>query len=268
MDISQKRNIPQYLYTFIKTLKYNSNPILLLGTAGLESQQYYSDFDLFSKVSNKESPDKIYNRIMKIIHKMDSFNDTYFIELKLETSKSKKKFHTIEEINKVDFEKFHKDLDFIKLDYVIRVNNKFIELSIIYSFKKKLDDDDELFKSISNDINELKKEGNYFKSLKRIFGIYNNKRVKNKLKNTTKYIYLSKFFNSEYGKLYADTANLKAIKLLLDHYDDKETIKRVLLNLKELEVEPDLKQIDDIIRENEQEYNSKAKVILSNLNNM
>ena len=267
MDISQKREIPQHLYTFVKALKYDANPILLLGTAGLESQQYYGDFDLFTKVSNKESGDKIYDKIMKIVHKMDSFNDAYFIELKLQTSKSKVKFHTIEEINKVDFEKFYKDLDFIKLDYVIRVNNKFIELSIIYSFNEMFNNDEEFFKSISDDIEELKKEGNYFKSLKRIFAIYNNKRIKDKLENTKNYIYLSKFLNSEYGKLYMETSNLKAIKLLLEHYDDEETIKRVLLNLKELKIEPDLKQIDSIIRKNERKYNTRAKVILSKLYN-
>ena len=267
MDISQKRNIPQYLYNFIKALKYDTNPILLLGTAGLESQQYYGDFDLFTEVS-KESVDKIYNKIMKIVHKMNTFNDAYFIELKIQTSKSKIKFHTIEEINKVDFEKSYNDLDFIKLDYIIRVNNKFFELSIIYSFNEMFDDDEKFFKSISDDIVELKKEGNYFKSLKRIFSIYNNKRIKDKLENTKRYIYISKFLNSEYGKLYMDTSNLKAIKLLLEKYDDNDIQKKVLLNLKDLNVEPNLKKIDSIITKNERKYNNKAKIILSKLNNM
>jgi len=267
MDISQKRNIPQYLYNFIKALKYDTNPILLLGTAGLESQQYYGDFDLFTEVS-KESVDKIYNKIMKIVHKMNTFNDAYFIELKIQTSKSKIKFHTIEEINKVDFEKSYNDLDFIKLDYIIRVNNKFFELSIIYSFNEMFDDDEKFFKSISDDIVEQKKEGNYFKSLKRIFSIYNNKRIKDKLENTKRYIYISKFLNSEYGKLYMDTSNLKAIKLLLEKYDDNDIQKKILLNLKDLNVEPDLKKIDGIITKNERKYNNKAKIILSKLNNM
>ena len=267
MDISTRREIPQSIYNFIKVLKYDSEPILLLGTAGLASQQYYSDFDLFTQIEKKQTNEQAFNRMQKIINKMDSFNDAYFIEFKIQTQKGdKEKFNTIEEINRNKFDKLYKDIDFIKLDYVIRISNKFIELSIIYSFNPKILTDEEFLKNISDDVTEQKKEGNYFKALKRIFAIYNNKRIKDKLEKTDKYIYLSKFFNSEWGKLYSETANLKAIKLLLENYDDEETIKRVLLNLKEIGVKPDLKKIDNIIAKNEKKYNSKAKEVLSELN--
>lgn len=267
MDISTKREIPQSIYNFIKVLKYDSNPILLLGTAGLASQQYYSDFDLFTQIEKKQKTEQAFNKITNIINKMDSFNDSYFIEFKIQTKNDEKlKYNSIDEFNKSEFDKFFKDVDFIKLDYVIRIANKFIELSIIYSFNSKILTDNEFLKSISDDVSEQKKEGNYFKALKRIFAIYNNKRVKDKLEKTDKYISLSKFFNSDYGKLYSETANLKAIKLLLEHYDDEETIKRALLNLKELKIKPDLKKIDEIIRKNEKKYNNKAKEVLSELN--
>jgi hypothetical protein len=273
MDISQRRNIPQSIYNFVKVLKYDSFPILLLGTAGLASQQYYSDFDLFTQITEKESSDIVFKKIMDIIQKMESFNDAYFIEFKLQTKKGDKlKYNYIDEINKDEFKKYFNDVDFIKLDYVIRIGNKFIELSIIYSFNNKLFnnklfDDKEFIISVSNDVNELKKEGNYFKALKRIFAIYNSKRIKDKLENTDNYINLSKFFNSEYGKLYSETSNLKAIKLLLEHYDDEETIKRALLNLKDLKIEPNLDKIDTLIKKYEKKYNSKAKQVLTQLNN-
>ena len=79
---------------------------------------------------------------------------------------------------------------------------------------------------------------------------------------------MSKFFNSEWGKLYAETANLKAIKLLLENYDDEETIKRALLNLKDLKIEPNLNKIDSIIKSYEDKYNKEAKKVLEELKNI
>lgn len=267
MDISQRREIPQSIFNFIKVLKYDSNPILLLGTAGLASQQYYSDFDLFTQVENKQTSKQAFKKITNIINKMDSFNDAYFIEFKIQTKKGDKlKYNHIDEFNETEFNKLFQDIDFIKLDFVIRVGNKFIELSIIYSFNSKLLDDDIFLSNISKDVEELKKEGNYFKALKRIFAIYNNKRMKDKLEKTNRYIFLSKFFNTDYGKLYSETSNLKAIKLLLEHYDDEETIKRALLNLKDLHMEPDLNKLDILIKENEKKYNTEAKKIFNKLN--
>ena len=266
MEISQRRYIPQSIYNLIKILKYKSNPVMLLGTAGLASQQYYSDFDLFTQVEENQDSNQAYNKILEIIKKMDSLNDAYFIEFKIQNKKGDKlKYNMIDEFNKDDFDKFFKDIDFIKLDFVIRLGNKFIELSIIYSFNNKKFTDEEFIQSVVKDVDEQKKEGNYFKALKRVFAIYNNKSMKDKLENTERYIYLSKFFNSDWGKLYSETANLKAIKLLLEHYDDEETIRRALLNLKDLKVEPDLNKIDSLIKKNETKYNKEAQNVLSKL---
>jgi len=266
MDISQRRFIPQSIYNLIEILKYDSNPIMLLGTAGLASQQYYSDFDLFSKIENKQSGKVVYKKIMKILHKADKLNDMYFIEFKIQTKDGEKlKYNTLDEFSEKDFLQYFKKVDFIKLDFVIRIGNKFIELSIIYSFNKAELTDNNFIKSLVDDVEEQKKEGNVFKALKRVFAIYNNKRMRNKLENTERYIFLSKFFNSEYGNLYAETANLKAIKLLLEHYDDEETIKRVLLNLKEMKLEPNLDKIDSLIKSNEKKYNKEAEKIFEKL---
>lgn len=266
MDISQRRFIPQSIYNLIQILKYGSNPIMLLGTAGLASQQYYSDFDLFSQIEEKQSGKQAYNKFMEILNKAEKFNDMYFIEFKIETKDGNKlKYNKLNEFSEKEFIKYFKDVDFIKLDFVIRIGNKFIELSIIYSFNKSKLTDDDFIQSVSEDVDEQRKEGNIFKALKRVFAIYNNKRVKDKLENTKKYIFLSKFFNSDYGKLYAETANLKAIKLLLEQYDDEETIKRALLNLKELKVEPNLDIIDKLIKDNENKYNKQAEKIFTKL---
>ena len=272
MDISQRRFIPQSIYNLIKLLKYDSNPVMLLGTAGLASQQYYSDFDLFTQIENKQSADQVYNKMMDIIKKMDMLNDTYFIEFKIQQKDGEKlKYNTIDEFDKSEFSKYFKNVDFIKLDYVIRIGNKFIELSIIYSFNKdieKLSDDEKdnnFIQSVVDDVDKQRKEGNSFKALKRVFAIYNNKNMKDKLENTERYIFLSKFFNSDWGKLYAETANLKAIKLLLENYDDEETLKRAVLNLKDIKVSPDLQNLDKLIKRNEKKYNKEAEKIFTKL---
>jgi hypothetical protein len=267
MDISTKRQIPQDIYNFIKILKFNNEKINLMGTAGLASQRYYSDYDLFVQITGRISVSKVYDKLMDILRKSQLINDMYFIELKIQRKDgSKTKFRKIQDITKGAFRKAFINVDFIKLDFVVRVKNIFTELSIIYSFNK-LQNEDEYIKSLVKDANELKKKGSYYKLLKRIFSIYNSKYVSSKLKeeNKDKYIMLSDFFNSEYGKLYQDTASLKAIKLLLENYDDKMTLDKVLINLKDLKVKPSIKDIDKYIGKNEKKYNKIALKMLKKI---
>ena len=63
------------------------------------------------------------------------------------------------------FDKVFSDLDYIKLDYVVRIENIFYELSIIYSIRSKDRPRTDFIKNILNDIDDLKKEGNFFKIL-------------------------------------------------------------------------------------------------------
>ena len=67
-------------------------------------------------------------------------------------------------------------LDMIKLDYVIYINYKLIELSIIYNLKHTNDENDDIVKRLKQDIKDYKKEGNYYKSLKRIQYVVKNKK--------------------------------------------------------------------------------------------
>lgn len=266
MDISQKRRISQDLLKYVSLLKFKDHRIILAGTAGMASQQYFSDYDLLSIIDKKYSNEDIYNTIHTIIKKTDELNDMYFIELKIQNKDgSKKKFFNIEDINENDFIKSIKNLDFIKLDYIIRLNNKFIELSIIYSFKeiKEIDENNdnnekELLKNLNDDVKELQKEGNYFKSVKRIFSIYNSLNITKKLWDKSKMLKISDFLNSDIGALYAKNSNLKAIKLLLENYDDNETKRRALLNLKDLGIEPNLNKIDEMIKKNDTAINKEG----------
>ena len=65
MNITEKRYIPQELYPFIKLLKIGTSPIKLLGSAGLASQRYYSDYDLLTSI--KMSCEGFYNSLKSVL---------------------------------------------------------------------------------------------------------------------------------------------------------------------------------------------------------
>ena len=115
--------------------------------------------------------------------------------------------------------------------------------------------DNKVINSLNTDARNLIDEGNYYKALKRFFGIF--KQVKDK----KMLVKLSKFFNSENGQKYQIVSNLKAIKLLLENYDDDITKKKVILNLKDLHISPNIDDIDNIISDLEKQYNKNAKKI-------
>ena len=250
MNISERRQIPQQIYPFIKQLRYPSTNIKLLGSSGYESQQNYSDYDLFTSVKSTSSCKKVYDNIIKIINDCKAVNDMYFISFKLET-KQKKKLRSLDSYNK--FCEYYKDIDFIKLDYIVRVDYRFIELSIIYSFSP-LSNKEKFIKSIYEDIKELLKEHQYYKVLKRFFSIL-VKQPKS-ISRDNKLILLTKFFNSDIGKLYAKTNSLKAIQSLLEVYKDPITLKKVKINLNDLRM-----SLNDI-KKNEKIYNKYAMDVL------
>jgi hypothetical protein len=260
MNIVEKRYISPELYNFVKHLRYDNYKIDLFGSGGLKSQLYYSDFDLFTSIKKREKDRVIYDKIMKILEHTIFLDNMYFIELKVQNLKGDKmKFNLIEEINYDDFIKYMKGLELIKLDYVIYMDYKFTELSIIYSFQSVKNDN--YFKDLEDDIKELISEHNYYKALKRLFSMFKSKYINGDSSLGEKLVRLTKFFNSEVGKLYQDNSNLKAMKLLLEHYDDETTIKKVLINLKDLKLPADINKINSLIRKHDKEINSKAKIL-------
>jgi hypothetical protein len=67
--------------------------------------------------------------------------------------------------------------------------------------------------------------------------------------------------------MYQTASNLKAIKLLLENYDDEETIRRALVNLKDIKVEPNLKKIDSKISNLMKKVNQAGKKVLESIMN-
>ena len=86
-----------------------------------------------------------------------------------------------------------------------------------------------LVRKIGADFAHYFQEGKVYKSLKRMYSIYKLQGKKEKL------VRLSTLFNSKTGFKYSLSSNLKAIELLLEHYDDLAIQNLVKANLRNLE---------------------------------
>lgn len=211
----RKDKLDKELKPFIKALTFQQFPIIQLGTSSFKVMKYYGDYDLFSPI-NKKIPDAdICRDIKTILRETDKLKNIYFVELKLQNAKTKagkdgdkKKWHTID-VNCDDFEEQIKDLDYLKIDYII-YTDRLIELSIIYAFKP-VPPDEELLSMLDKDFKHYKEDGNLFKAYKRLFAYARLKKQYSKMK------VLTELFNSETGKLYSINSNLKAIKMVLDN---------------------------------------------------
>jgi hypothetical protein len=260
MEVGFEKEKPDIqIVPLLKAVKYPNEYIKVIGTASLKGQKYPSDYDIITNVKDKD-PERVYNNFMKIISKTNKMPNVYFIELKIQgkTDTDKKKFFDNENIPKDEFIKqFNRGCEFIKIDYVVRFGNIFKDVSINYFFNTELSREDIfhiLLTRMNKDAREYSREGRYFKALKRIFNIYRYLRQKRSL------VKLAKFFNSDYGRLYALSSNLKTIKLLVESgYRDGDTRSKILINLKDIGVVPDIIKINDVIEKTDKIFNEKAK---------
>jgi hypothetical protein len=226
-------------------IKFKNAKIKLGGTASLQAIKYFSDYDFTSVIKHYFKPKTICYEFVKILN--EKMNGLYFIELKIEYKNGKKKkLFNISELKSSMF----KNIDFVKIDYIVCYNNMFKELTIMYIFDKVKQSKDHTISQIQESYHELKDEGNYYKSLKRLYSIFKIKR------NYKKLITLTKFFNST-GAKYEVVSNLKTIQILLEHYNDIMTKKKVLINLKDINVT--YNDIEKTIAKFEKELNDQSK---------
>jgi hypothetical protein len=247
-DICEKRVVSGDVVSIINKLKYKDEPITIQGSAKLAIQKYYSDIDLFSQINEPASAQKIYSEIRLILKRSqeDRCRNLYFIELKVQnTDESKTKFNNIKDFTRTAFLRAieGKNLDFIKIDFVLYLANTMTELSVIYSFTEPKSVDDPL-KALQDEVAEYTRDGNLFKAKKRLFSIYNIQG------NTEEMVRLTRLFNSPIGALYQMNSQLKALKLLLEHHKDDATKARASFVLKEMGVSPSA-DIDGIIKTND-----------------
>jgi hypothetical protein len=247
-DITEKRVVSGDIVSVINKLKYKDEPISIQGSAKLAVQKYYSDIDLFSQINEPQSAQKIYAEIRAILKRSccAKGGELYFIELKVQnTDETKTKFNSIKDFTRTAFLRAieGKNLDYIKIDYVLYLANTMTELSVIYNFTEPSSVEDPL-KALTDEVREYESEGNLFKAKKRLFSIYNIQG------RTEDMVRLTKLFNSPIGALYQMNSQLKAVKLLLEHHSDDTTKARAKFVLKELGVAPSA-NLDEIIKTNE-----------------
>nr|WPF46523.1 MAG: hypothetical protein [Lake Baikal virophage 4] len=233
MDITQKRQVSEDQRIFVNAVKWDEGtPIELLGTGSQQAQLYPSDIDLFSSVKNVsvKDPAEMYRHLQSVFRRAQDAGDMFFIELKLQNVDGSKQKWFETDFDEGEFVAAANQVDFLKIDYVIFIRgiNLFTELSSIYSFSP-MPAVRTLTKKIGHDFAFYYKEGKVYKSLKRMYSIYKLQGKKAKL------VQLSKLFNSGTGFKYSLSSNLKAIELLLEHYDDFSIQNLVKANLKNLE---------------------------------
>lgn len=275
MDIAEtKEGIDEAIRKFVAVLKLDNSPVVQLGTSSFKTQQFFSDYDLLSPISNRNlSAQKICDELKRITKSINEMDDIWFIELKIQnTDGSKEKFFP-QDISPLDCGKVAKaikTIDYIKIDAVIfiRDTNKLTELSIIYAFQD-VPADEILIKTISEDYKHYKSAGNPYKALKRLFSVY---RIDG---NREKMVELSSLFNSNTGKLYSLSSNLKAVKLILESgVSGKNLGEKTRVNLQDVsktigkplrterEIDKGIKKLDGQIKKDTLEWLKTHKSVL------
>jgi len=233
MDITQKRQVSEDQRVFVEAVRWDEGtPIELLGTGSQAAQLYPSDIDLFSAVKNVPVTDvaEMYRHMKSVFDRAEDAGDMFFIEFKLQNvDGSKQKWYNTD-FNEGEFVDAANRVDFLKVDYVIFIRglNLFTELSSIYSFSP-MPPVRTLVHKIGEDFGMYFGEGKVYKSLKRMYSIYKLQGKKEKL------VELSTLFNSATGFKYSLSSNLKAIELLLEHFNDYDIQNMVRVNLRDLE---------------------------------
>ena len=85
---------------------------------------------------------------------------------------------------------------------------------------------------MNTEIEDNIKMANYYKALKRLFSLY---KIQGKSKDQ---LPLTRFFNSEVGRIYATVSNLKALQILLRYPNTKTIYKKIEINMKDLHLVP------------------------------
>jgi len=233
MDITQKRQVSEDQRVFVEAVRWDEGtPIELLGTGSQAAQLYPSDIDLFSAVKNVPVTDvaEMYRHMKSVFDRAEDAGDMFFIEFKLQNvDGSKQKWYNTD-FDEGEFVDAATKVDFLKVDYVIFIRglNLFTELSSIYSFSP-MPPVRTLVHKIGEDFGMYYREGKVYKSLKRMYSIYKLQGKKEKL------VELSTLFNSATGFKYSLSSNLKAIELLLEHFNDYDIQNMVRVNLRDLE---------------------------------
>ena len=143
------------------------------GSSVYKNLQYRSDYDILISVKIGTPAAEVFNRLRSVLEKIEKENNTFFIELKLQTKDDKKiRFYHNDTFSFSEFEKYYAQLKFFKIDMVMCIKDMLWEASCVYSMMQESEIKfDDLIKDIRSDIEEYKADGQYYKVLKRCFSL-------------------------------------------------------------------------------------------------
>ena len=214
--------------------------VSLVGSANVKRNLYYSDYDLFENVKSK-SEQLIYNHFKAVFNIIKSSPNVVISDFKLgQNEKGDALRWDYNDINKksnngISFNDALKMESIIKLDIIIYINNRFVEVSEVYNIylngKSNMNySKDQVLNELIEDYKELVNDGNYFKSMKRMYSI-----IKLNDNNDVRLNILIDYFNQPIGLLYRCKSDLETINIIL-HYNKftLDQIRNSLQMLKEI----------------------------------
>ena len=263
MDLLEERaksGLDDKVKRLLRLLKFKSFPIVLKGSAALQSQRYFSDYDLMTVIDPKPSAESAFEEFGKILKKVLAEEDVWIVEVKLQTLGGKKvRFAPRQVFTLKRLAAVWSDIDFVKIDLIIRASGRLMELSCIYKFGATESKPEEYLKMLRQDIEELTKQREWYKILKRQFSIAKIERKPALMKR------LSAVFNSPLGAKYQQISNLEAIALLLKNYDDTITKQKAELNLKDIKHAGDLSDVEKDAKAMRAQLNAEARRVYASL---
>jgi hypothetical protein len=259
MDILEKEPT-QKLLKYIHALQWANNAIDIIGSSSLAANRYKTDFDFTSDI-RKSTRSQPYDKIMKILKKVTRLPGMYFIEIKIQMKDGTKiKHQSLDSIKPEDFEDLSK-IEFVKLDFVAFIEQKWHEVSVNYFFDTTAKKSAEYVRELKQEYDELVADKQLYKALKRRFSIFKLQGKKAQL------VELMKFFNSENGAKYAQAAQLGAIQRLLEKDMTPDVLRKVqtqlsVLDVKDIDQQNVISKIKSRQREINEEINEAAKIYI------
>jgi hypothetical protein len=258
-DIFAVKNLPdQDLQPYFKAFQFGHERSVVIGSYSLESQRNAGDIDIDVYIQSKIEYDFVNKEIKKIVKQIDDNDKMFFIELKVQykdADKKKKFFATQIDDVEIPKENFNQ-IEYIKIDMVIFLIDSFKEVSINYWLNPNKYN---VENAIISDISEQIKEKNYYKAVKWTFSLAKY------LNDKPKGLLISEFLNNYTGGEYKVLKNLKAIKLLLENYDDPLIRNMVRVNLLNYNIKPKIGVVYKLIPQLEKKVNKEAKIFLDNV---
>jgi hypothetical protein len=208
--------------------------IEIIGSMSDEKLKYYNDIDTqeYINITEKNTEKDIYKDFLKKLNQITK-SDMYFmtdfkcgimragVPVRWNISEIFRGYKIIEN-HKYFFKNGFIQINTVKVDFIFFENGDIQELSINYYFNKNNkpisyieQSTNDVIRSLLRDARELYYEGNYLKSLKRVYRVLILKNEKNKID------VFSKFFNSDIGYINMILSKIEIFNELKKMYPDR-----------------------------------------------